>query len=149
MRAMIMIFALMFTVVIASAQTATLAPKFAGGTYVDYTTDNTLTNTTAKWFQFNFDPKEYVATNLLVNLDSASGNHTNVAVAVYGRINDLQTWTQIGSTINWKGTTSDTTIVFASSTEAAYRQFKVLYTGTGTGTTTIDRQSFAIWYGIP
>lgn len=149
MRALIMFLALMFTVVISNAQTATLSPNTTGGTYIDYTTDNTLTNTTAKWFQFNFEPDQYVAQNYLVNLDSASGNHTNVAIAVYGRINDLQTWTAIGSTINWKGTTSDTTIVFASTTEAAYRQFKVLFTGTGTGTTTIDRQSFKIWKGIP
>jgi len=149
MRTLIMFIALMFTVVISSAQTATLTPSVSDGTYINYTTDNVLSNTTAKWFQFNFTPDQYVASNLIVNLDSTSGNHTNVAIAVYGRINDLQTWTAIGSAINWAGTTSDTTIVFASTTEAAYRQFKVLYTGTGTGTTTIDRQVFKIWKGVP
>lgn len=149
MKKIMLFIVLMFAFAISNAQTATLSPVKSGGTYIDYTTDNVLSNTTAKWFQFNFEPDAYVACNLLVNLDSLAGNHTNVAVAVYGRINDLQTWTAIGSAINWVGTTSDTTIVFASTTEAAYRQFKVLYTGTGTGTTTIDRQSFKVWKGIP
>lgn len=149
MRTLFIFIALMFTFAISNAQTATLTPSVNDGTYINYTTDNVLTNTTAKWFQFNFTPDQYVASNLIVHLDSTSGNHTNVAIAVYGRINDLQAWTAIGSAINWAGTTADTTIVFASTTEAAYRQFKVLYTGTGTGTTTIDRQVFKIWKGIP
>lgn len=149
MKRMILFIALMFAFAVSNAQTATLVPDISDGTYIDYATDNTLSNTTAKWFQFNFKPDQYVASNLIVHLDSASGNHTNVAVAVYGRINDLQAWTAIGTAINWAGTTADTTIVFASTTEAAYRQFKVLYTGTGTGTTTIDRQTFKIWKGIP
>lgn len=149
MKNIILFIALMFTVVISSAQTAKIKPTAVGGTYASYSTDVVLSGTTAQWFQYNFEPDAYVATNYLVNLDSTSGNHTNVAVVLYGRIDDLQTWTAIGSAINWKGTTSDTTIVFASSTEAAYRQFKLLFTGTGTGTTTIDKQSMKIWKGVP
>lgn len=149
MKNIILIIALMFAFTISNAQTKVLTPSKVDGTYIDWVTNYTLDTTTAKWFQFNFEPDAFVACNFLVNLDSLSGNHTNVAVAVYGRINDLQAWTAIGSAINWAGTTSDTTIVFASTTEAAYRQFKVLFTGTGNGRTTIDRQSFKIWKGVP
>ena len=146
---MLITIALMFTVVISNAQTATLTPDVTKGTAIDYKTNNVLSSTTAKWFQFNFEPDYYNAQTFVINLDSTSGNHTNVAVAVYGRVCDEQDWTAIGSTINWKGTTKDTTILFTNATEVAYRQFKILYTGTGTGTTTIDRQFVKIWYGLP
>lgn len=120
-----------------------------GSTYVSVTTDYTLTDAVAQYWQINYQPEWYNAQSIVVNLDSLTGNHTNVAVAVYGRMSDQQGWTQIGSTINWKGTTADTVILFTNSTEAAYRQVKVLYTGTGTGTTKIDWQEFKFWNGLP
>ena len=120
-----------------------------GSTYVSVTTDYTLSNAVAQYWQINYQPEWYNAQSIVINLDSLTGNHTNVAVAVYGRISDQLGWTQIGSTINWKGTTSDTTILYTNSTENAYRQIKVLYTGTGTGTTRIDQQEFKYWNGLP
>jgi peptidoglycan hydrolase-like protein with peptidoglycan-binding domain len=150
MKKLFILIALMFTLaVISNAQIATLYPDPATGTIIDYKTNNTLTNTTAKYFYFYFTPDQYNAQSVVINLDSASGNHTNVAIVLSGRMCDEQAWTAIGSTINWKGTTSDTTILITNATEVAYRQFKILFTGTGTGTTTIDRQVFKIWYGIP
>lgn len=153
MKKLIFVLALMFTFVISNAQVATVSPAISGGTIVDYPTSITLTNTTAKYMIFAFDPAWENAQSYIVQLDSASGDHTNVAIAVYGRVNSLDTWTAIGSAINWKGkaasTGMDTTIKFTNSTEYAYRQFKVLFTGTGTGTTTIANQTFKIWYGTP
>jgi len=155
MKKLIFLIALMFVVTISKAQTTiTTLYGEAGQTYVEYTTDVTLTNTTAKALYFYLKPDYYTATNFIVQLDSASGNHTNVAVALYGRISSEQaTWTAIGSAINWTGVNKtvgcDTTILFANTTETAYRQFKLLFTGTGTGTTTICYSALKVWNGIP
>lgn len=150
MKKFITALVLMFAfIAISNAQTATLSPNTFDGTIIDYKTNVTLSNTTAQYFYFYFQPDFMNAQTFTVNLDSASGNHTNVAVAIYGRMCDEESWTAIGSTVNWKGTTADTTIKISSTTEVAYRQFKALFTGTGTGTTTIDRQVFKIWYGLP
>jgi hypothetical protein len=155
MKKLIFVLALMFTMVISSAQTTiTTIYGNSSETYKEYATDVTLTNTTAKALYFNMQPEYYTAVNFIVQLDSATGNHTNVAVALYGRISDQQaTWTAIGSAINWLGKGGsdgcDTTILFTNSTEAAYRQYKLLFTGTGTGTTTICYSALKLWYGIP
>ena len=151
MKRLIFVLVLMFALAISNAQT-TITTLYAnkGDTYIEYTTDVTLTTTTAKASYWYFLPENYTATNYIVQLDSTGGNHTNVAVALYGRISDQQaTWTQIGSTINWTGVKAsvgaDTTILFANTTETAYRQFKLLFTGTGTGTTNIMYQAVKIW----
>jgi hypothetical protein len=155
MKKLIFLFALMFGLVLISNAQTTIATLSAdkGSTYIQYTTDVTLTNTTAKATYFYFQPDQYTAQNFVVQLDSTGGNHTNVAVALYGRISDQQGWTAIGSAINWKGVNAsvgaDTTILFANSTEVAYRQFKLLFTGTGTGTTNIMYQAMKIWNGVP
>ena len=139
---------LVFAVATASGQmlTTSLGNEI---TYAKITTDYTLTNTTARFWQVETAADYYNAQNFIVNLDSAGGNHTNVALVVYGRISDLDTWTVIGDTINWVGTTSDTTIKFTNATEVAYKQFKLLFTGTGTGVTTISQMEFQQWYGLP
>ena len=145
----IMIFlALMFAVAISNAQIATInVPR--GNTYTEYTTDVTLTNNVAKYFQFNISTDYYAAPTYIVHLDSASGNHTNVACVLAGRVSDqTSTWTTIG-TVNWAGTTADTTIIYSSSTEVPYRQYKLTFTGTGTGTTTIANTEFKFYYGLP
>jgi hypothetical protein len=124
------------------AQTATFALK----TINDYTWNSnyTLTNAVADTFIINA-PRNYPATqSYSVNLDSASGNHTNVAVALYGSLLGT-TYTQIGSTVNWKGTSVDTTITITNTTTNRYDYYKIIITGTGTGTTTIDWQKFRIW----
>lgn len=122
--------------------TGTIAP---GVTFLSDGTDYTLTNTTVAYTLYNA-AQHYPATqDFLCNLDSLAGDHTNVAVAVYGRKFDTAAWAQIGSTINWTGSTSDTTIVFSNATANRYRSYKVEYTGTGTGTTTIDLQQFKLF----
>lgn len=150
MKKIMFFLALMFAFAISEAQTVAIPALSASETYKEVATNYTLTNTTARTFTLEA-PKHYMsATDLILQLDSASGNHTNVAVALYGRKSDqTSTWTQIGSTVNWKGTTADTTIIMSSTTEAGYREYKWTLTGTGTGTTTIDNQEFKQWLGIP
>ena len=132
----------------ANAQMATTNLR-SGVTYADVSTDYTLTNAVAQYWLVNAGQNYYTAQTLVINLDSASGNHTNVAIQLQGRVTDMDAWANIGSAINWKGTTADTTIVYTNATENLYRQFKILYTGTGTGTTTIDRQVFKQYFGNP
>ena len=149
MKRIIFLIALMFAVAaISEAQIATLnMPK--GNTYLEYTTDVTLTNTTAKYFQINAPQDWYTAQSYIVHLDSASGNHTNVACVLAGRVSDqTSTWTTIG-TVNWGGTSADTTIIYLNATENQYRQFKLTFTGTGNGTTTIANMEFKQWFGLP
>lgn len=120
-----------------------------GVSYANVTTNYTLTNNVAQYWLIYTQPDWYTAQEFIISLDSLAGNHTNVAVAVFGRVSDQMTWAQIGSTVNWKGTTADTTFAITNATEVKYRQYKVLFTGTGTGTTTIDRMEFKYYNGLP
>jgi hypothetical protein len=150
MKKITFILALMFAFAISEAQTVALTPLTDGDTYRNVGTDYTLTNTTARTFTLTAGQDYMTAQDLIINLDSASGNHTNVAVAFYGKKSDYTAaWTQIGSTINWAGTTSDTTITISNTTENGYRLYKWTLTGTGTGTTTISNMEFKQWFGIP
>jgi len=149
MRKLIMVLALMFAIVaISEAQILTTnLPK--GVSYVNVNTDYTLTNTTAAYWQINTQPEWYTGQTVIVNLDSLTGNHTNIAVNLWGRVSDQLDWTQIGSTVNYLGRTAthDTTITITNATEVLYRQYKLLITGTGTGTTKIDRMEFKFYNG--
>lgn len=152
MKKLILILVLVLAFVSAEAQLKTSSIR-AGITYVQVTTDYTLTNAVAQYWLVKAPQHYYTAQSLVIQLDSASGDHTNVAIQLQGRLSQAASgqdaWTNIGSAINWKGTTSDTTIVYANATENLYKQFKILYTGTGTGTTTIDNQEFNQFFGLP
>lgn len=131
----------------AQMSTSNLTP---GNTYIEVGTDVTLTDAVAQYWLVNAPQNWYTAQTVTVALDSLAGNHTTVAVGLYGRVSDqTSTWTQIGSDITWYGTTADTTIILTNATENLYRQFKVLFTGTGTGTTTIDNREFKQYFGLP
>lgn len=137
------LFVLLFAVSNLSAQVA----AFTMNTVYDKTwaTDYTLTNTTASYFTVDVPRSFEMVEQFTCNIDSASGNHTNVAVSLYGKVFSGDSWAQIGSTVNWKGTTADTTITITASTSNKYRYFKFNYVGTGTGTSKIDSQSFRVW----
>lgn len=132
-----------FTVIAINAQTATFATN---GTYGQYTVVQTLTNTTAKWFQVNGYTDWITSIDFQCHLDSTSGNHTNVAVSLYGRKFSTDSWTAIGSTVNWKGTTADTTITISTTSGSRWREYKLNYVGTGTGTSSVTWQKFKLWY---
>jgi len=148
MKKLVLILAVLFAFVYAEAQMLTTNLK-PGYTFVQVTTDYTLTNTTASYWQVNTQLDSQLAQAWVVNLDSASGDHTNVALQLYGRVCSLDAWATIGSAINWVGTTSDTTISYINDTENEYRQFRLNYVGTGTGTTTISEQAFKVYKGTP
>lgn len=140
-----LIFILVFAIVAIAArgQTATFSFGKKSNTICEKTTDYTITNTTAIWFQFD-GAKDFACTqDYQCILDSASGNHTNIAVSLYGRKFSGGSWTQIGSTTN--STAGTDTVTISNTTHTRYRQYKVLFQGTGTGTTTIDYQVLKLW----
>lgn len=143
------LFLFAFTIVFATAQSVTLPTMDSyvkGGTYQIINTDYTLTNTTARTFIYTAPQPEPTTQDYVVNLDSLTGNHTNVAVALYGQKSEVKAdWTQIGSTVNWIGTTADTTIIISNATANRYRNYKAVITGTGTGTTKVDVQELKLF----
>lgn len=140
------LFLIVITAVTINAQTVSFGKWADGASYQSVETDYTLTNTTARTFVFypNFHQKS--TQDYVVNLDSLTGNHTNVAVALYGQKSSVAAdWTQIGSTVNWLGVTADTTIIISNATANRFRIYKVVITGTGTGTTKVDNQELKLW----
>ena len=69
-----------------------------------------------------------------------------MAVALYGQKSTIKgDWTQIGTTVNWKGTTSDTVIVISNATANRYSLYKAGLTGTGIGTSKVDTQALKLY----
>lgn len=116
-----------------------------GQTFASVTTDYNVTNTTAAYLLVNGAKHQAATQDILVQLDSLSGNHTNVAVSLWGRKFDTGAWVAIGSAVNWKGTTADTTIIISNATANRYRSYKINYVGTGTGVTKVDLQQFKLY----
>jgi len=142
MRKLLLILVIAIVAIAARGQTAT----FSIGdkhTYKVINTNYTLTNTTVIWFQWNAARDIPATQDYQVNLDSLAGNHTNIAIKLYGRTFEDDSWVQIGSTVNSTDGTATETI--SNTTPNRYRQYKAEFTGTGTGTTTIDWQKFKIW----
>jgi len=134
---------------IAMAQTVTLQSMEAyrtGGTYQLVNTDYNLDTTTARTFIFTAPQAQPTTQDYVVNIDSVFGNQTNVAVALYGQKSTIAVdWTQIGSTVNWLGTTSDTTIIISNATANRFRNYKAVITGTGNGRSKIDAQELKLF----
>jgi len=141
MKKLLFLLAIVIVTITANSQTATFSTGNA--TEIEKNTNYTITNTTAIWFQFNAEKHYPSSIDYQVNLDSVSGNHTNIAISLYGRKFDDDTWVQIGSTVNSTDGTATETI--SNTNQNRYRQFKVLFTPTGTGVTTIDFQRFKLW----
>ena len=145
-KVIFLVIAIISMVAIANAQSVTVPPMGVGITYQLYSTDTNVTNTTVRTFVFNAPQNFPTTQDYIVKLDSVSGNHTNVAVALYGQKSALKgDWTQIGSTINWKGTTADTVIVISNASANRYRNYKIVYTGTGTGVTKVNEQELKLY----
>lgn len=144
MKKILFLIAVLFVAVSATAQLATLAIP-AGQTYKTYSTTHTITNTTAGYFLYNAIQQVPTTQDYIVRLDSVSGNHTNVAVVLQGQKFPESAWTTI-ATVNWKGTTADTTILISNATANRYMNYKVTFTGTGSGVTSIKNQKFKLYF---
>lgn len=109
-----------------------------------YTTNVTVTNTTPVWYLIKTLTDWPTTQHVLIDFDSVSGDHTAMALLLYGRNFDGAAWTAISSTIVDGGVNSGIDITLTNTTETRWRQFKLLLTGTGTGVSTIDRVDFLL-----
>lgn len=144
MRKLIFILVFGLLAIFANAQLVTLnlaTPK----TFIGTTADYNVTNSTVAYTLIRAEQHVKTTQDLYVQLDSLSGNHTNVSVALWGKKFDDSAWVAIGSAVNWKGTTADTAIVISNATANRYRIYKVVYTGSGTGVTKVDKQELKLY----
>jgi len=143
MKQILIILALIVAATIANGQTATF--DIPSKTLREVTNNYTLTNEVAAWFQFTALKDNPSTQNYQCKLKHATGTHTAVAVSLYGRMFSDDSWTQIGSTQTWSPGVNDSTLTISNPVYNRYREYKVNFAGTGTGTTTIDNQIFKIW----
>ena len=151
MKKLILFIIAVFTVVFVEAQVAT-AKILIPNTYATITSPTAtasiykITSTTAGYVLFQAPMNNGSKQDYVIKLDSVSGNHTNVAVEIYGQKSALKgDWTKIGSTVNWKGTTKDTVMVISNATFNYYQNFKYQFTGTGTGVTKLTSSGLKLW----
>lgn len=151
MKKLLFLIVMLLTVVATKAQVVTSTIAFPA-TAVSVTSPTAtasiykITNTTVGYWLIKAPMDKGSKQDWAIKLDSVSGNHTNVAVAIYGQKSALKgDWTQIGSTVNWKGVSADTTMVISNATFNYYQNFKVQYTGTGTGVTKLTQQNIKLW----
>ena len=144
MKKILIILALVFMIIgTAAAQTATVnvADRY---TYYNLATDYTLTNTTVSWFKWKY-AKDYPSTqDFQVEFSWASGTQTRVDIVLYGRKFSDDSWTSIG-TGNWQHGVNDSIVTISNTSINRYREFKTEFTGTGTGTSTIEFQALKLW----
>lgn len=151
MKKLLFTIVLLFSVVVTYAQIAStniLMPNTFGKIVSPTATASIykITNTTAGYVIFYAAMNNGSKQDFVIKLDSVSGNHTNVAIDIYGQKSALKgDWTKIGSTINWKGTTADTTIVSSNATFSYYQNFKYVFTGTGVGVTKLSYNYLKLW----
>lgn len=142
MKRIILLIALMFAITaISEAQTVSLYGK-DGQQYFQYSTNVTITDAAPVWYLIKTDADWPTTQHILIDVDSVSGNHTAVALLLYGRNFDDAAWTAISSTIVDQGVDDDVNLTLTNTTETRWRQFKVLLTGTGTGVSVVDKMEF-------
>jgi hypothetical protein len=151
MKKYLMLIVMLFSFIAMEAQVATSIVT-APATAVSLTSPTAtasiykITNATAGYWLVKAPLEKGSKQDWAIKLDSVSGNHTNVAVAVWGQKSSLKgDWTAIGSAVNWKGTTADTVIIISNASFVYYQNFKVVYTGTGTGVTKLTQQNLKLW----
>jgi len=143
MKKLLVMLVFAFVAFAANAQTYNLA--IGDGTWKQVGTDYTVTNNVVVNFVW-FASNDWTTTqDYLIHLDSVAGNHTNVAVALFGAKFATGAYSAIGSAVNWKGTTADTTIIISNATAARWRYYKVVVTGTGTGVSKVDSQELKLY----
>jgi len=135
-----------------NAQIATLNLN-SGNTYKEYTTDVVLTNAVAQYFIVKAGQNWHTSPYIAVAVDSTTGNHTSLNIALTGRLTDQTTvWTAI-SDVTWDmdhvGSAADTIIITGAAAETFYREYKITFTPVGTGTSTITNFEFKQYFGLP
>jgi hypothetical protein len=126
-----------------SAQTATYS--MGKGTMMTVETDYTVTNTTVTYFVFSASKDYPTSQDYQVLLTKGTGSQTDMSVQLSGRKFSGDSWTTLGAAVT-SGTIATTYLLTISQpTPVRYREFKVAFTGTGNGTTTISSQTMKLW----
>jgi hypothetical protein len=107
-------------------------------------TDYTLTNTVVSWFKFTAKKDVTTLQDFQCTLSKGTGSQTRVDIVFYGRKFDSSDWVSIGSD-NWQHGVNDSTVTISNTAYNAFREYKAEFTGTGTGTSTIDQMIFKQW----
>jgi hypothetical protein len=142
MKKILIILAFIALTAVVRAQTATI--DMGNYSLRTYAIAQTLTNTTGKWFQFNAPKDVPISINYSCLLTKGTGSHTETTVQLYGKCFTGDDWTLIDTGLSGTITTT-ATVSLKETNHLQYRYFKVLLTGTGTGTTVITSQNFKIW----
>ena len=152
MKKIILMSILLMSIVTVSAQVASTTVLYPNtfGKVVSPTASAKMykiSGTVAGYILFKAPMNSGSKQDFTIRLDSVGGDHTNVAVAIYGQKSALKgDWTQIGSTVNWKGTTADTIITVSNASYVYYQNFKYVFTGTGaTGVTKLSSSYLKLW----
>jgi len=147
MKKFIFILSLIFVALIGNAQTVTFNPLPLTDSKFVTASPYVITDATVRTFYLETSKQTPTTQDFYMKLDSLTGNHTYIAVALYGAKFSDTAYSQIGSTITWKGTTTshDTTIVISNATSNRYNFFKWTVTGTGTGTSRVVKQSLKLY----
>lgn len=127
----------------ATGQTA-IVDVASEDTYYNLTTDYTLTNTTTSWFRWKMAKDHPSTQDFQVEFSATSGAQTRVDVTLYGRKFSSDSWVSIG-TANWQKGVNDSVVTISNTSINRYREFKSNFTGTGTGTSTIEYQTLKLW----
>ena len=138
----IMIFGLLAMFV--NAQLATINVESSKTTAI-VTTPYTLTNTTAGYVVFNAPQAWTTTQDFTVTFHKASGTPTRVNVVLYGQKTSDTPWVSIATGF-WKVTTADTVMTLSNATANRYVNYKALFTPVGTGTSTITKQYFKLYF---
>ena len=138
-----LIFILVFVIVAITAKGQTKTFDLAKGTHYLRTHDYVITNTTAIWFRWLAEKQQPLTVAYQCVVDSTTGDHTNMAISLWGREFENDSWEQIGDTYN--NTTSGEYVTIRTTLIKHFREFKSLFTPTGTGTSTVSRQELKIY----
>jgi len=107
---------------------------------------DTITNNDQLYhFEVNANSHLKQTQDWLISLDSISGS-PNVAVLLQGKKFEDESWTNIGTAVTWKGTSSDTTIIISNTTANRYRFYKLGLDATATAQKSrITKCEFKVW----
>ena len=117
-----------------------------GKTFAIAETDYAITNAVPRTFKWNISSAWPTTLDYVVSLDSTSGNHTSVRVALWGQKSPLKGDSTHIATVTWACTTTDTVILISNVTENRFRYINVTFEGAGTAVTTVKEQALKFYY---
>lgn len=101
--------------------------------YIDiaFNASDTINESETYWVKVS-SPQNYSSMqDVFVSIDSASGA-PNVYIALYGRLTSSNSWTAIGDSVRWYGTTADTSFIMSFTAPNRYREYKLSFRSSAT-----------------